>query len=121
MHDIPPQHQQALETVTAHLQLTDPAARDAAAMLRKAWDGMLEQLVDARNAIDDPKLWPPPATPRNLAEGYRYVLGFLYGSISRGARRSICGRFRSLRWSISTWVTSSQPKRCGWNWRPITW
>ncbi|MBP6727052.1 MAG: hypothetical protein KA132_07575, partial [Thauera sp.] len=83
MHDIPPQHQQALETVTAHLQLTDPAARDAAAMLRKAWDGMLEQLVDARNAIDDPKLWPPPATPRNLAEGYRYVLGFLYGSISR--------------------------------------
>ena len=83
MHDTPPQHPQALETVTAHLQLTDPAARDAAAMLRKAWDGMLEQLVDARNAIDDPKLWPPPATPRNLAEGYRYVLGFLYGSISR--------------------------------------
>ena len=83
MHEIPPQHQQALETVTAHLQLTDPAAQDAAAMLRKAWDGMLEQLVDARNAIDDPKLWPPPATPRNLAEGYRYVLGFLYGSISR--------------------------------------
>ena len=30
MHEIPPQHQQALETVTAHLQLTDPAAQDAA-------------------------------------------------------------------------------------------
>ena len=46
-------------------------------------DGMIAQLQDARDAIDDPKLWPPPATPRNLAEGYRYVLGFLYGSISR--------------------------------------
>ncbi|TWO80641.1 hypothetical protein CBW56_08690 [Denitratisoma oestradiolicum] len=44
---------------------------------------MLARIGEAREAIDDPALWPPPMTPRNLAEGYRYILGFLYGSIAR--------------------------------------
>lgn len=44
---------------------------------------MLARIGEARAAIDDPALSPPPASPRNLAEGYRYVLGFLYGTISR--------------------------------------
>jgi hypothetical protein len=61
----------------------DEANRAAAAELRAAWDKMLADLASTRDAIDDPVLWPPPASPRNLAEGYRYVLGFLYGSIGR--------------------------------------
>ncbi len=61
----------------------DAPTREAATELRRAWEDMLDQVGQAREAIDDPSLWPPPATERNLAEGYRYVLGFLYGSIAR--------------------------------------
>jgi hypothetical protein len=59
------------------------AGGDAAAELRAAWDALIEQLGAAREAIDDPKRHPPPPTDRNLAEGYRYLLGFLYGAIGR--------------------------------------
>jgi hypothetical protein len=61
----------------------DEATRIAATELRRTWDEMLGRIGEARNVIDDPALWPPPASPRNLAEGYRYVLGFLYGTLSR--------------------------------------
>lgn len=61
----------------------DPQTGVAAERLRTAWDGLITRLNEARDGIDDPQRWPPPATPRNLAEGYRYVLGFLYGSLSR--------------------------------------
>lgn len=62
---------------------TDTDTEAAARELRAAWDRLIAQLQEARDGIDDPKRWPPPASPRNLAEGYRYVLGFLYGSLSR--------------------------------------
>lgn len=58
-------------------------AAAAAGQLRAAWDTLIEQLGQAREAIDDPQRWPPPPGERNLAEGYRYVLGFLYGSLAR--------------------------------------
>lgn len=61
----------------------DAATETAARQLKASWDKLIAQLEEARDAIDDPKLWPPPATARNLAEGYRYVLGFLYGSLAR--------------------------------------
>ena len=61
----------------------DPATQAAASELRRAWDEMLVMVGEARNAIDDPTLWPPDPSRRNLAEGYRYVTGFLYGSIAR--------------------------------------
>jgi len=61
----------------------DAATQVAALELRRAWDEMLHTLGEARAAIDDQTLWPAPASPRNLAEGYRYVTGFLYGSIAR--------------------------------------
>jgi hypothetical protein len=61
----------------------DARARDARALLRAAWDDMLAELARARDAIDDPALMPPPANDRNLAEGYRYLMGFLYGAIER--------------------------------------
>jgi hypothetical protein len=62
----------------------DEAVRhDAGAELRAAWDELIARLQAARNAIDDPKLYPPPPTDRNLAEGYRYLLGYVYGAIGR--------------------------------------
>ena len=53
------------------------------AELRTAWNELMAQLEAAREGIDDPKRYPPPPTDRNLAEGYRYLLGFLYGAIGR--------------------------------------
>ncbi len=51
--------------------------------LRRAWDGLLAALGRARDAVDDPRLHPPPPSERNLAEGYRYLLGFLFGAVER--------------------------------------
>jgi len=48
--------------------------------LHGAFDRMIANLQAARDAIDSEELFPAPATERNLAEGYRYVLGFLLGS-----------------------------------------
>ena len=56
---------------------------EARASLRAAWDELLANLGDAREAVDDPRLYAPPPSDRNLAEGYRYLLGFLYGAIER--------------------------------------
>jgi len=56
---------------------------DARADLRVAWDEMLTELARARDAIDNPRLYPPPMSDRNLAEGYRYLLGYIYGAIER--------------------------------------
>lgn len=53
------------------------------AELREAWDAFLGALHEARDAIDDPAWMPPPATERNLAEGYRYLLGFLHSAVER--------------------------------------
>jgi len=58
-------------------------APGAGGLLRAAWDDLIARLEAARDAVDDPKLHPPPPSPRNLAEGYRYLLGFLYGAIGR--------------------------------------
>ncbi len=60
-----------------------PENQEIQEYLRDAWDQMITELGKAREAIDDPKLYPPPPTDRNLAEGYRYLLGFLYGAIDR--------------------------------------
>jgi len=56
---------------------------DAAGALRDAWNELIAGLEAAREAIDDPKLHAPPPSDRVLAEGYRYLLGFVYGSIGR--------------------------------------
>jgi hypothetical protein len=58
-------------------------AADAAAELRAAWDDLLAALGRARAAIDDPKLHAPPPTDRVLAEGYRYLLGWVHGAFER--------------------------------------
>ena len=62
--------------------------------LRGAFDSMIGDLQAARDALDSPALFPAPATERNLAEGYRYVLGFLLGSIERALADPLYPRFR---------------------------
>jgi len=56
---------------------------DAREGLRAAWSELVASLEAARDAIDDPLLHAPPPGDRSLAEGYRYLLGFLYGAIGR--------------------------------------
>jgi hypothetical protein len=51
--------------------------------LREAWDGMIAQLERARDAIDQPELMPAPNNDRNLAEGYRYLLGKVHSAVER--------------------------------------
>jgi hypothetical protein len=56
---------------------------DAQKDLRAAWDDLIAELERARDAIDQPELMPAPPTDRNLAEGYRYLAGFVHGAIER--------------------------------------
>ena len=58
-------------------------ANDAKEALRQAWDEMMASLQQARDAIDHPELMPPPASDRNLAEGYRYLMGFVHSAVER--------------------------------------
>jgi hypothetical protein len=51
--------------------------------LRAAWDDLIASLERARDAIDDPERMPPPPSPRNLAEGYRYLMGFVHHAVER--------------------------------------
>jgi hypothetical protein len=69
--------------VSTETKLEDAQAAGAAAPLRAAWDDMIAALARAREAIDDPTLYPPPPSERNLAEGYRYLLGFVFGAVER--------------------------------------
>ena len=56
------------------------AAKDE---LRNAFDHMIDRLQAARDIIDSPDHFAPPATRRVLAEGYRYLAGFLHHGIER--------------------------------------
>ena len=61
----------------------DRGTREAMRELRAAWDEMIESLQQARDAIDHPEWMPPPASSRNLAEGYRYLMGFVHSAVER--------------------------------------
>ncbi|MCA9502865.1 MAG: hypothetical protein H6748_22500 [Spirochaetaceae bacterium] len=56
---------------------------DAQKRLKAAWDEMIVALGEARDAIDQPELMPAPPTDRNLAEGYRYLMGFVHSAVER--------------------------------------
>jgi hypothetical protein len=58
-------------------------ATEAIAGLRSAWDDMLGELARARDAIDRPELMPAPPNDRNLAEGYRYLMGYVHSAVER--------------------------------------
>lgn len=68
--------------------------REAGLALRDAFDTMIAQLQAARDVIDTPELFPVPADDRNLAEGYRYLLGFLLGGIERALEDPLYPRFK---------------------------
>jgi hypothetical protein len=51
--------------------------------LRSAWDDLIAELESARDAVDRPERMPAPSNPRNLAEGYRYLLGFVHNAVER--------------------------------------
>jgi hypothetical protein len=70
------------------------ATREAGIALRSAFDNMIVQLQAARDVIDKPDLYPVPASDRNLAEGYRYLLGFILGGIERALDDPLYPRFR---------------------------
>jgi hypothetical protein len=55
---------------------------------------MIAQLQAARDVIDTPELYPVPADDRNLAEGYRYLLGFILGGIERALDDPMYPRFK---------------------------
>ena len=61
--------------------------------LRAAFDQMIDQLQAARDAIDTPELFPVPADERNLAEGYRYLMGYLLGGIERALNDPLYPKF----------------------------
>ncbi len=65
------------------------STEDPRKQLRAAWDDLIASLERARDAIDDPELMPPPATPRNLAEGYRYLMGFVHHGIERAFHEDV--------------------------------
>ena len=62
---------------------TDTDTKEAQASLRDAFDDLIGELQAARDTIDDPKYFPPDPTNRNLAEGYRYLAGFVHHGIER--------------------------------------
>ena len=68
--------------------------QQTAAELRTAFDDMISSLQAARDVIDTPELYPVPADDRNLAEGYRYLMGFVLGSIERALDDPLHPRFK---------------------------
>ena len=62
--------------------------------LRDSFDTMISQLQAARDVIDTPSLYPVPEDDRNLAEGYRYLMGFVLGGIERALDDPMYPRFK---------------------------
>ena len=62
---------------------TDTDTSEVQAELKSAFDDLIADLQAARDTIDDPKYFPPEPTRRNLAEGYRYLTGFIHHAIER--------------------------------------
>lgn len=51
--------------------------------LHAAWDEMMRSLEEARDCIDVPDQMPAPASDRLLAEGYRYLAGYMHSAVER--------------------------------------
>lgn len=51
--------------------------------LRAAWTDLIDALNRGRDYVDSPALHAPPPTEQGLAEGHRYLLGFLFSAIER--------------------------------------
>src|SRR3990172_1616998 len=82
-----------------------PQEKKAKEELRAAFDEMMVELARARDAVDDPKLHAPPASARNLAEGYRYLMSQVYCAIERGFFEN--GRFPYVRRAVQAIAKST--------------
>ncbi|MFP6665592.1 MAG: hypothetical protein VCC00_15475 [Deltaproteobacteria bacterium] len=58
-------------------------SNEAKEELHRAWDEMIGQLELARDCIDVPEKMPAPASDRLLAEGYRYLAGYMHTAVER--------------------------------------
>jgi hypothetical protein len=72
-------------SVAASVESVPPSVTPAA--LEAGWAGFLAGLGEARRGLEDPALFPAPPTDRNLAEGYRYLLGHLARLIEAQTQR----------------------------------
>lgn len=63
--------------------MTEQDVNAAKNELRNAFDHMISELQAARDIIDSPDHFAPAATGRVLAEGYRYLAGYLHHGIER--------------------------------------
>ncbi len=59
------------------------SAESSQVALRAAFSDMIDALTRARDAIDSAELHAPPVTEQGLAEGHRYLLGFVFSGIER--------------------------------------
>jgi hypothetical protein len=67
------------------------------AELRSAWNELIAQLEAGRDAIDDPKLYPPPPTERNRGAWDEDVPAQnIATEVSKNARKSLQGLGRRL-------------------------
>lgn len=55
--------------------------------LESSWDEFLYGLTQAQDSLHNPEYFPPEATDRNLAEGYRYLLAHLNRMIEMEMRQ----------------------------------
>lgn len=55
--------------------------------LHASWNEFILGLEKAQHSLTDPASFPPPSEDRNLAEGYRYLLGHLSRMIEREMRQ----------------------------------
>lgn len=59
------------------------SAETSQASLHAAWTDMIDALTRARDAVDSAELHAPPVTAAGLADGYGYLLGFVFSGIER--------------------------------------
>lgn len=59
------------------IQARDAVTEDPTMRLEQAWNSFSKGMQEAQRSLVDPQYFPPPPTARNLAEGYRYMLGHL--------------------------------------------
>lgn len=86
--------------------MTDGATLDQEkAALREAWDDLIADMQAARDVIDSPESSAPELTSRVLAEGYRYLTGFLHHGIERTFHAD--ARFPAFRNALSIFNKST--------------
>ena len=67
----------AILALPASVLAMEPDAVVAGKRLDEGWRAFSSGLQEAQRSLLDPQYFPPPPTERNLAEGYRYLLGHL--------------------------------------------